>query len=554
MGFGPFFFGTVKNMLNKRADKLELLRIAEAVALEKSIDKELIIESMETGIAKAAKSKFGQDNEIKVLINRDSGDIGIFRKLIVVENPENINTEINLQDALKLGEENKDKKIGDEILQVLPSFDFGRIAAQTAKQVINFNVREAERQRQFNDFIDKKDTILSGIVKRLEFGNVIVDLGKAEGIIQKNEMIPRENIKAGDRVKAYCNDVRRESRGQQIFLSRAHPKFMEKLFIQEVPEIYDGLIEIKSSARDPGSRAKICVKAIDTSLDPVGACVGMRGSRVQAVVNELQGEKIDIVNWSEDPAIVVSNALSPAEVQRVNVDNDSKKLDVILTEENLSKAIGRRGQNVRLATKLLNYEINIMTDQEDSERRQIEFKEKTENFVKNLELDETLGQLLVAEGFSSIDDIKDSSLESLTKIEGIEEETAKALIDRAKEFYQKDQEEISNKIKDLGLENELINHKGLTPGMLVTLGEQKILKLSDFADLASDELTGGYDIIKGERIRIKGYLEDFALSKDEADELIMSARNKVYKDWVMKHGKKNKINYFWHSKEINRKY
>ena len=251
---------------------------------------------------------------------------------------------------------------------------------------------------------------------------------------------------------------------------------------------------------------------------------------MQAVVNELQGEKIDIVNWSEDPAIIVSNALSPAEVQRVNVDTVSKKLDVILTEENLSKAIGRRGQNVRLATKLMNYEINIMTDQEDSERRQVEFKEKTENFVKNLELDETLGQLLVAEGFSSIDDIKDSLPEALTKIEGIEEETAKALIERAKEFYQKDQEEISNRIKDLGLENELINHEGLTPGMLVTLGEQKILKLSDFADLASDELTGSYDIVKGERIKIKGYLEEFALSKNEADELIMSARNKIYKD------------------------
>jgi len=305
---------------------------------------------------------------------------------------------------------------------------------------------------------------------------------------------------------------------------------MEKLFVQEVPEIYDGLIEIKSSARDPGSRAKICVKAIDTSLDPVGACVGMRGSRVQAVVNELQGEKIDIVNWSEDPAVVVANALSPAEVQRVNVDNELKKLDVILTEENLSKAIGRRGQNVRLATKLLNYEINIMTDQEDSERRQIEFKEKTENFVKNLELDETLGQLLVAEGFSSIDDIKESSTETLTKIEGIEEETAKELIQRAQEFFQKDQEEITKKIKDLGLENELINHKGLTPGMLVTLGEQKILNLTDFADLSSDELTGTYDILKGEKIKIKGCLEDFALSKNEADELIMSARDKVYKD------------------------
>ena len=517
-------------MLNRRADKLELLRIAEAVALEKSIDKELIIGSMETGIAKAAKSKFGSDNEIKVEINRDNGDIGIFRKLLIVENPQNSNIEITLEDAIKLNQSNIDKQIGDEVLQPLPSFDFGRIAAQTAKQVISFNVREAERERQYNDFIDKKDTILSGIVKRLEFGNVIVDLGRTEAIIQKNEMIPRENIKAGDRVKAYCLDVRREPRGQQIFLSRAHPKFMDKLFIQEVPEIYDGLIEIKSSARDPGSRAKICVKAIDTSLDPVGACVGMRGSRVQAVVNELQGEKIDIVNWSEDPAVVVSNALSPAEVQRVNVDNVSKKLDVILTEENLSKAIGRRGQNVRLATKLLNYEINIMTEQEDSERRQLEFKEKTDNIVKNLELDETLGQLLVAEGFSSIDDIKDSSPEALIKIEGIEDDTAKELIERAKEFYEKDQAEISNKIKDLGLENDLIKHEGLTPGMLVTLGEQKILTLMDLADLASDELTGTYDIVKGEKVKIRGYLEDFALSKLEADNLIMSAREKVYKD------------------------
>ena len=539
-------------MLNRRADKLELIRIAEAVALEKSIDKELIINSMENGIAKAAKSKFGSENEIKVQINRDNGDIGIFRKLLIVENPENINIEISLENAVKLNESNKGKKIGDEILQPLPSFDFGRIAAQTAKQVISFNVREAERERQYNDFKDKQDTILSGIVKRLEFGNVIVDLGRTESIIQKNELIPRENIKAGDRIKAYCLDVRREPRGQQIFLSRAHPKFMEKLFIQEVPEIYDGLIEIKSSSRDPGSRAKICVKAIDTSLDPVGACVGMRGSRVQAVVNELQGEKIDIVNWSEDPAVVVANALSPAEVLRVNVHSEERKLDVILSEENLSKAIGRRGQNVRLATKLLNFEINIMTDQEDSERRQLEFKEKTENFVKNLELDETLGQLLVAEGYSTIDDIKDSSSESLAKIEGIEIEIAKELIDRAKEFYKKDQEEISNKIKDLGLENDLINHSGLTPGMLVTLGEQKILTLNDFADLASDELTGTYDTVKGERVRIKGYLEDFALSKKEADDLIMSARNKVYQDWEMRNGKeKTKTNYFRKFKKNN---
>ncbi len=512
-------------MLNRRADKLELLRIAEAVALEKSIDKELIINSMETGIAKAAKSKFGNENEITVNINRDNGDIEIFRKLIIVERPENNNTEISLESAKAL---NNEKKLGEEILQPLPTFDFGRIAAQTAKQVISFSVREAEKERQFNDFIDKKDTVLSGIVKRLEFGNVIVDLGKAEAIIQKNEMIPRENIKAGDRVKAYCYDVRREQRGQQIFLSRAHSKFMEKLFIQEVPEIYDGLIEIKSSARDPGSRAKICVRAIDTSLDPVGACVGMRGSRVQAVVNELQGEKIDIVNWSEDVSIVVSNALSPAEVLKVNIYEQAKKLDVILTEENLSKAIGRRGQNVRLATKLIGYEINIMTDQEESEKRQEEFKDRTENLMKNLEVDETLGQLLVAEGFSSVDLIKDTKLSDLSKIEGIEEDTAKELIERSQEYYKKNQEEIQSKIKDLGLETDLINHQGLTPGMLLTLGEKKILTLNDFADLASDELIGGYDIIKGEKVRINGYLEDFALSKTEADELIMSARDKIY--------------------------
>ena len=332
-------------MLNKRADKLELLRIAEAVALEKSIDKELIISSMETGIAKAAKSKFGQENEIKVSINRDNGDIELFRKLVISENPENANTEIKLEDAISLNENNKDKSIGDEVLQPLPSFDFGRIAAQTAKQVISFNVREAERERQFNDFIDKKDTILSGIVKRLEFGSVIVDLGRTEAIIQKNELIPRENIKAGDRVKAYCYDVRREPRGQQIFLSRAHPKFMEKLFVQEVPEIYDGLIEIKSSSRDPGSRAKICVKAVDTSLDPVGACVGMRGSRVQAVSNEIGNERIDIFIHSDNPAEFVVNCLAPVKIYSILVDERTSTLILEVEEENQAQIIGKNGQN-----------------------------------------------------------------------------------------------------------------------------------------------------------------------------------------------------------------
>ena len=343
-------------------------------------------------------------------------------------------------------------------------------------------------------------------------------------------MIPREQLKPGDRVRTYILNVSEEIRGPQIFLSRSCNEFLSLLFTQEVPEIYDGIIEVKSVAREPGSRAKISVYSKDNTIDPVGACVGMRGSRVQAVVNELQGEKIEIIPWSEDPVTFVINALAPAVPSKVIMDEEAGRMEVIVPDDQLSLAIGRRGQNVRLATKLLNFEINIMTEQEDSERRQLEFKEKTDNVVKNLELDETLGQLLVAEGFSTIDDIKDSTTDSLIKIEGIEEDTAKELIERAKEFHEKDQEEISNRIKDLGLENDLINHNGLTPGMLVTLGEQKILTLTDLADLASDELTGTYDIIKGERVKIKGYLEEFALSKAEADNLVMSAREKVYKD------------------------
>ena len=515
-------------MLNQRSDKVELLRIAESVAAEKSIDTEIILTSMETAIQKAAKTKFGSENDIRAKIDRESGNISLHKVLTVVEKPENLDTEISLEYAQKIKDQ-KDFKIGDEIFEQLPPVDFGRIAAQTARQVITQSVRSAERERQYNEFIGKKGEILSGIVKRLEYGNVIVDLNRAESIIRKEDLIPREVLKTGDRIKAYCHDVIRENKGQQIFLSRAHPKFMEKLFLQEVPEIYDGLIEIKSSTRDPGSRAKICVNAKDTSLDPVGACVGMRGSRVQAVVNELQGEKIDIVHWSEDPATLVSNALSPAQVQKVIIDNNYKKLDVILDEDNLSKAIGRRGQNVRLASKLMDYEINILTDKEETERRQLDFKEKTDNFVKNLELDETLGQLLVAEGFSSIEDIHQSKIEDISKIEGIDEKTSEELINRASEFIKKDAEEISKKIVELGVSQDLIDLTGLTQGMLVTLGEQKILNLKDFAELASDELLGGYDIIKGERVKIKGYLEEFALTKKEADDLIMSARNIVFK-------------------------
>ena len=515
-------------MLNQRSDKVELLRIAEAVAIEKSIDKEIILSSMETAIQKAAKTRFGSENDIRALINRESGDITLHKVLKIVEAPTNLNTEISLKEAI-IKEKKEDFKIGDEIFEKLPPVDFGRIAAQTARQVIIQSVRAAEKERQYNDFIDKKGEILSGIVKRLEYGNVIIDLNRSEAIIRKEETIPREILKNGDRVKAYCYDVVRENKGQQIFLTRANPKFMEKLFFQEVPEIYDGIIEIKSSARDPGSRAKICVSSKDSSIDPVGACVGMRGSRVQSVVNELSGEKIDIVHWSEDVAALVVSALAPAEIQKVIIDEQSRRLEAILSEENLSKAIGRRGQNVRLASKLINYEIDILTEKEESEKRQLEFKEKTEIFVNNLEVDETLGQLLVAEGFSTIEEISKASSEDILKIEAIDENTAKELKERAKEYLVKEKENIEKKLKDLGVDDNLINHKGLTPGMLLTLGEKKIKTLKDFAELSTDELIGGHDEKKGVKFKIEGYLEEFALTKNEADNLIINARDIVFK-------------------------
>ncbi len=560
-------------MLNKRSDKVELLRIAEAVALEKSINKEIILSTMESAIQKAAKTRFGFENDIRAKIDRESGDISLHKVLKIVETPENPNTEISLKEANKidLGSENinvykvelieedkseetseeklekslennennnlkiskrkKDENIslGDQIFEVLPPVDFGRIAAQTARQVITQSVRAAERERQYNDFIDKKGEILSGIVKRLEYGNVIVDLNRSEAIIRKEELIPREILKNGDRIKAYCYDVVRENKGQQIHLSRAHPKFMEKLFFQEVPEIYDGIIEIKHSARDPGSRAKICVSSKDSSIDPVGACVGMRGSRVQSVVNELHGEKIDIVHWSEDTAALIVSALAPAEIQKVIIDDQNKKVEVILTEENLSKAIGRRGQNVRLASKLIDYEIDILTEKEESEKKQSDFKEKTEVFTKNLEVDETLGQLLVAEGYSSIDEINQAPIEEISKIEAIDEATAKELKERADDYLKKEKEIIEKKLNELGIEESLINLNGLTPGMLVTLGEKKVKTLVEFAELSTDELIGSYDEKKGKRFKIEGYLEEFALTRVEADNLILSARDIAFK-------------------------
>ena len=485
-------------MLNRGLDKLELLRIVEAVANEKSIDKELVIGSMESAIQKAALTKFGNDNNIEVVIDRESGEIKIQKVLEVVETVEDPAREITLNDAKKIREKDDEIKVGVKIYEDLPQVDFGRIAAQSAKQVISSRVREAEKNRQYKDFIDKQGQILSGIIKRLEYGNVIVDLGKAEGVIKKDELIPREILKTGDRVKAYCYEVKNELKGHQIFLSRAHPQFLARLFFQEVPEIYEGTIEIKSVARDPGSRAKICVHSQDSSIDPVGACVGMRGSRVQTIVNELHGEKIDIIKWTEDLPTLISESLSPAEIQKVLIDQENKRIDIILTEENLSKAIGRRGQNVRLASKLTNYEIDILTDKEDSERRQAEFKDRTETLIKNLEVDETLGQLLVSEGFTSTEEISQATPEDISKIDAIDEETAKELINRSKETLIKEKEAIAIKLKELGVEEKLINLKGMTQG------------------------------IKGKKIRIEGYLEEFSLSRKEADDLIMAAREIAY--------------------------
>ena len=513
-------------MLNKGLDKLELLRIVDAVANEKSIDKELVIGSMESAIQKAALTKFGSENNIQVIIDRSTGEIKIQKVIEVVEKVEDPSKEITLSEV---EEKQANLKVGDKIFEELPQIDFGRIAAQSAKQVISQRVKEAEKNRQYADFIDKQGQILGGIIKRLEYGNVIVDLGKAEGVIKKDELIPREILKTGDRVKAYCYEVKQELKGHQIFLSRAHPQFLARLFFQEVPEIYEGIIEIKAVARDPGSRAKICVNSKDSSIDPVGACVGMRGSRVQTIVNELHGEKIDIIKWTEDLPTLISESLSPAEIQKVLIDQDNKRIDVILSEENLSKAIGRRGQNVRLASKLTNYEIDILTDKEDSDRRQVEFKERTENLIKSLEVDETLGQLLVSEGFQNIEELSQSNIEDITKIEGIDEATATELIERSKENLIKEKKEISKKLKELGVEDSLINLKGITQGMLVLLGQRNIKKLIEFADLSSDELIGGFDEIKGKKVRIEGYLEEFSLSREEADQLIMSAREIAYK-------------------------
>jgi len=512
------------------ANRLELLQIADAVAREKSIDRKIVLQAMEDAIQRAAKSRYGAENDIRCEIDPKTGDTRLFRVLTVVEEVQNDATEISLEEAKR---RNPEAKIGDTIREPLPPLDFGRVAAQNAKQVIVQRVREAERERQYNEYKDRVGEIVNGTVKRVEYGNVIVDLGRAEGIIRRDEMIPRENLRYGDRVRAYIYDVRREQRGPQIFLSRARPEFMAKLFAMEVPEIYDGVVEIKSVARDPGSRAKIAVISKDSSIDPVGACVGMRGQRVQAVVNELQGEKIDIIQWRPDPAEFIVNALAPAEVTKVVLDEDSNRIEVVVPESQLSLAIGRRGQNVRLASQLTGWDIDILTEQEESERRQKEFTERSQMFMEALDVDEVIAQLLATEGFASIEEVAYVDVSEIAHIEGFDEDTAREIQTRAREYLDKLEQERDARRKELGVSDELAQVPGMTTAMMVALGENGIKTLEDFADCATDDLVcwterkTGKD---GETVRHKGILEGFDLSRKEAEDMIMAAR--VILGWI----------------------
>ncbi|TCT11982.1 NusA antitermination factor [Tepidamorphus gemmatus] len=509
------------------ANRLELLQIADAVAREKVIDRQIVIAAMEDAIQKAARSRYGSETNIKAEINPKTGEMRLSRLREVVETVELPATQISLAEAR---ERNPAAQVGDFIAEPLPPLDFGRIAAQSAKQVIVQKVREAERLRQYEEFKDRIGEIVNGVVKRVEYGNVIVDLGRAEAIIRRDELIPRENYRPGDRVRAYIYDVRSEQRGPQIFLSRTHPQFMAKLFAQEVPEIYDNIIEIKSVARDPGSRAKIAVISRDSSIDPVGACVGMRGSRVQAVVNELQGEKIDIIPWSPDAATFIVNALQPAEVVKVVLDEDAERIEVVVPDDQLSLAIGRRGQNVRLASQLTGWDIDILTEAEESERRQKEFAERTEMFMEALDVDEVVGQLLSSEGFSSVEEVALVPIDEIADIEGFDEETAVEIQTRAREHLERIEKELTAKRRELGVEDSLVGIDGLTTAMLVALGENGVKTLDDLAGCATDDLVGWTERVDGETRRYPGYLDGFELSREEAEAIIMAARVKA--GWI----------------------
>ena len=511
------------------ANRLELLQIADAVAREKSIDKQIVIAAMADAIQKAARSRYGQETNIRADINPQTGEMKLQRLMEVVESVEDYATQISLQDAR---ERNPDAQLGDFIAEQLPPMDFGRIAAQSAKQVIVQKVREAERDRQYDEYKDRIGEIVNGTVKRVEYGNVIVDLGRGEAIIRRDELIPRENYKYGDRVRAYVYDVRREQRGPQIFLSRTHPQFMAKLFTMEVPEIYDGIIEIKSVARDPGSRAKIAVVSRDSSIDPVGACVGMRGSRVQAVVGELQGEKIDIIPWSPDIATFVVNALAPAEVSKVVIDEDRERIEVVVPDTNnqLSLAIGRRGQNVRLASQLTGWDIDILTESEESERRQADFEHSTRVFMDALNVDEVVGQLLASEGFTSIEELALVDVRELAGIEGFDDETAEELQTRAREYLEQLEQELEARRKELGVEDALKEIPGMTSKILVKLGENDVKTVEDLAGCATDDLVGWTERKDGETTKNAGFLDGIDISREEAEQMIMQAR--VAAGWI----------------------
>ena len=509
------------------ANRLELLQIAEAVAREKSIEKGIVIAAMEDAIQKAARSRYGSETEVRAEINPKTGELRLSRLLLVVETLENEATQISLEDARR---KNPAAQIGDYIAEALPPLEFSRIAAQSAKQVIVQEVRKAERDRQYQEYKDRIDEIVSGLVKRVEYGNVVVDLGRGEAIIRRDELLPREVFRNGDRVRAYIYDVRPEPRGPQIFLSRTHPKFMSKLFAQEVPEIYDGIVEIKAVARDPGSRAKIAVISRDSSVDPVGACVGMRGSRVQAVVNELAGEKIDIILWSPDVATFVVNALAPAEVVKVVLDETRERIEVVVPDAQLSLAIGRRGQNVRLASQLTGWDIDILTEQEESERRQKEFAERSKMFIEGLDVDEMVAQLLTSEGFGSIEELALVGVDELAGIEGFDADTAAELQNRAKEYLAKIEDEFDAKRKELGVEDALREVPGVTTRMLVAFGENGVKTVEDLAGCATDDIVGWVERKDGESVRQPGILDGFGIERDEAESLIMQARVKA--GWV----------------------
>lgn len=500
----------------------ELLQVADAVARDKGIDRDEVLSAMEFAIQKAGRSKFGQEHDIRATIDRKDGTITMARYIEIVSDDAEIENEAAQMRETKARKKDPSKKVGDFIVDPLPPIDFGRIAAQTAKQVIVQKVRDAERIRQYNEYKDRVGEIINGIVKRVETGNIIVDMGRAEAVLRWDELIPREQFHNGDRIRAYLMDVRQEPRGPQIFLSRTHPQFMAKLFAQEVPEIYEGTIEVKAVARDPGSRAKMAVTTTDSSIDPVGACVGMRGVRVQAIVTELQGEKVDIIQWSPDPAVFIVNALAPAEVVKVVLDEEAHRIEVVVPDDQLSLAIGRRGQNVRLASQLTGWYIDILTEAEESERRQSEVKVRTQLFMDALDVDDVIAHLLVAEGFSSVGEVAFVPLGDITSIEGFDEEIAAELQNRAKAYVEKQNAEFAVRSKELGVDESLIGHEGLDQGMIVKLAENGVKTLDDFADLASDELLE--------------YLGENAMTAHDADALIMKAREKL--GWFADDGEK----------------